>query len=81
MNNLSFSKNSFIKSEPATIANPVNNNPNKFGRRTLEEIKGDMHSINKSKIQESNPKLEDVKPNRLNNLNSLRSFKEWNKKW
>lgn len=80
MSNLSFNKNSFLKSNPATLSKPIVNDPNKLGRRTVEEIKGDMHSINKPKINQNKPKFEDLQENKLNNLNSLRSFKEWNKK-
>lgn len=75
MSNLSFYKNSFIKNNPSTISKPINNNT--FGRRTVEEIKTDMHSINKPKQKEIQPKFEDLQKN---NSNFLKSFREWNRK-
>ena len=75
MNNLSFNKNNFIKSEPARFSKPIINNPNKLGRRTIEEIKEDMHLLNKPKIVEKeSKKTEIIKPNNFN------TFKNWNNK-
>jgi len=82
MSNLSFNKNSFTKSTPATVSKPIANDPNKLGRRTIEEIKGDMHSLGKTnpKPEPKQPKFEDLQTKQKNNLNFLRSFKEWNRK-
>ena len=82
MSNLSFNKNSFIKSTPATVSKPIINNPNKLGRRTIEEIKDDMHSLGKQKpkTEVKKSQFEDLQKNRQSNLNCLRGFKEWNKK-
>ena len=49
MSNLSFNKNSFIKNKPATLSKPLPQNTNVFGRRTIGEIKTDMHMLNKPK--------------------------------
>ena len=81
MSNLSFNKNAFIKSTPTTIAKPIAHNENKFGRRTIEEIKGDMHSLGKPKPKiETKTQFKDIQTNQKSNLSSLRSFKEWNRK-
>ena len=82
MSNLSFNKNSFNKNTPATVSKPIINNQNKLGRRTIEEIKGDMHNIGKpkSKPVENKPKFDDLQKKQKTNLSSLRSFKEWNRK-
>jgi len=82
MSNLSFNKNSFIKSTPATVSKPIAYDQNKFGRRTIEEIKEDMHNLGKPKPKNEprQPQFKDLQTNQKNNLNSLRSFKEWNRK-
>ena len=77
MSNLSFNKNSFIKSNPTTLAKPIINNPNKLGRKTVEEIKADMYSLGKPILKEEKNKIEDLQKN---NLNSFKNFREWNKK-
>ena len=78
MSNLSFHKNSFIKNKPAVSSKPINTNS--FGRRTIEEIKTDMYSINKPKQDEIKPKFEDLQKSQKNNSNFLKSFREWNRK-
>ena len=83
MNNLSFNKNSFIKSTPATLSKPIINKSNKLGRREIEEIREDMHLLNKhnsfeEKREEIKPK--DIQHNQLSNLNSLKAFIDWNRK-
>lgn len=82
MSNLSFNKNSFIKSTPATVSKPIMHDSNKLGRRTIEEIKVDMHSLGKQKpkTEVKKPQFKDIQTNQKNNLNALRSFKEWNRK-
>lgn len=82
MSNLSFNKNSFIKSTPATVSKPIAHDPNKIGRRTIEEIKTDMHNLGKPKpkVETKQPQFKDIQTNQKNNLNALRSFKEWNRK-
>ena len=74
MSNLSFNKNSFIKNKPATLSKPLPQNTNVFGRRTIEEIKTDMHMLNKQKEKENK------EPNIPTNLNYLKPFKNWNNK-
>lgn len=80
MSDLSFNKNRFIKSNPATLSKPLPTNINGFGRRTIEEIKTDMHSINKPKTEVNKQKMEDLQKNKRNNLNHLKPFKDWNNK-
>ena len=82
MSNLSFNKNSFIKSTPTTISKPIAHDPNKLGRRTIEEIKGDMYSIGKPKpkVETKQPEFKDIQTNQKSKLSALKSFKEWNRK-
>lgn len=84
MNNLSFNKNSFNKSETPVLAKPIVNDPTKLGRRTIEEIKQDMHpskiSNNQTQMKHNNQAPEE-NTNNQNKLSSLKTFKEWNHKW
>jgi len=77
MNNLSFNKNNFVNREPAKLTKVIINDPNKLGRRTIEEIKHDMNSLNKNiKLHDNNKTTKQI-----NQLESLKTFREWNKKW
>lgn len=75
MSNLSFNKNSFIKNNPSTLSKPLPQNTNAFGRRTIEEIKTDMHMLNKPKKETEN-KAQNIQTN----LNHLKPLKNWNNK-
>ena len=73
MSDLSFNKNNFTKSEPAKFSKPIINNNNKFGIRTIEEIKEDMNKLKKPKV-DNKPKMVEIKPN------NLTVFRKWNNK-
>ena len=75
MSDLSFNKNRFIKNNPSTLSKPLPQNINQFGRRTIEEIKTDMHIVNNPK-KEINSKEQNIQTN----LNHLKPFKNWNNK-
>ena len=74
MSDLSFNKNRFIKSKPATLSKPIINDPNKLGRRTIEEIKTDMHTLNKQKPELKKENID------LQKNNPFRPFNNWGKK-
>jgi len=80
MTNLSFNKNNFIKSKPATLSKPIINDPNKLGARTIEEVKKDMHLMNRPRIEEKKPEFMDLQKNNPAKLDSLKAFRNWNKK-
>ena len=80
MNNLSFNKNNFTQNRPATLSKPIIDDPSKLGNRTIEEIKKDMYSINRPKIEEKKPEFHDLQKNNHNKLGPLKAFREWNKK-
>ena len=74
MSDLSFNKNRFIKSNPAILSKPIVNDPNKLGRRTIEEIKTDMHTLNKPKPEVKKQNID------LQKNNPFRPFNNWGKK-
>lgn len=77
MGNLFFNKNQFINSEPAKLVKPIPHDPTKLGRRTVEEIKNDMHP----RRTLNNIQNKSVQVNKPRKLDSLKAFKEWNRKW
>lgn len=79
MSDLFFNKNKFIKSEPTKLAKPIPTDPTKLGRRTVEQIKRDMHPVNRN-INNNVDNNKDKYMNNINKLESLKAFKEWNKK-
>lgn len=80
MSDLFFNKNRFVDSKPATLAKPLPNDPTKLGRKTVEDIKQDMHPSNMSKTVNNSIKQRDMQMEQFRKLESLKSFKEWNKK-
>ena len=73
MSDLSFNKNRFIKSTPATLSKPLSQNVNGFGRRRVEEIKEDMYLARKQNKETNNQ-------DKLNGLKKINSFKNWSNK-
>ncbi len=79
MSDLFFNKNKFINNEPTRLVRPIPNDPNKLGRKTIEQVKEDMHLMNRSKIEE--PKInKDIQENKLSKLESFKKFTQWNHK-
>lgn len=82
MSNLSFNKNGFTNNKPATLAKPIVEDPTKLGRRTVDEIKDDMHSLAKGNVVK--PKcqqdMKDIQREQSRNVGMLKAFKEWNRK-
>ena len=79
MNNLSFNKNSFTKSTPATLSKPIINDPNHLSGIKIEKIKKDMHLMNSPKVEEKQPEFKDLQKNNHSKLDSLNAFRNWNK--
>ena len=73
MSDLSFNKNRFIKTNPATLSKPLPQNVNNFGRRKVEEIKEDMYLVHKQNKETNNQE-------KLNGLKKINSFKNWSNK-
>lgn len=81
MSNLSFNKNTFTNTKPATLSKPISNNPNKLGRRTIDEIKEDMNPLKRgSAVPKTHQDMKDIQREQSRNLDVLKAFKEWNKK-
>lgn len=79
MSDLFFNKNRFVDNKPATLAKPLPNDPTKLGRRTVEEIRQDMHPSNMPKKVNKPINQRNTQMKQFSQLESLKSFKEWNK--
>ena len=80
MSDLFFSKNRFVNNEPTKLAKPIEHDPSKLGRRTVDDIKFDMHTMNKPEQKKEPIKVQPIRANQNNQMNSLKAFREWNKK-
>lgn len=83
MSDLFFSKNKFVQNSETRLAKPLANDPTKLGRKTVDQVKQDMHPMNNSfKTTDAKPtNVKDIQLNQSSKLSSLHAFKEWNKKW
>ena len=77
MDNLFFSKNNFVNNQPARLAKPINNDPTKLGRKTVEEIKHEMHPQPNVNKDEKEQKTFDIQSNNYSKLNDMKAFKNW----
>lgn len=82
MSDLFFSKNKFVQNSETRLAKPLVNDPTKLGRKTVDQVKQDMHPMNtlQKSSNDNQNSVKDIQLNQSTKLSSLNAFKEWNRK-